>query len=49
MFSASEVQNDDKKNPWDNGGVRERDHSMGVRREVLRGVHQIQLGVWGAL
>ena len=20
---------------------------MGVRREVLRGVHQIQLGVWG--
>ena len=23
--------------------------SMGVRREVLRGVHQIQLGVWGAL
>ena len=22
---------------------------MGVRREVLRGVHQIQLGVWGAL
>ena len=24
-------------------------HFMGVRREVLRGVHKIQLGVWGAL
>ena len=22
---------------------------MGVRREVLRGVHQIQLGVWGKI
>ena len=28
MFSASEVQNDDKKKAWDNGGVRERDHSV---------------------
>ena len=27
-FSASEVQNDDKKKAWDNGGVRERDHSV---------------------
>ena len=28
VFSASEVQNDDKKKAWDNGGVRERDHAV---------------------
>ena len=28
VFSASEVQNHHKKKAWDNGGVRERDHSV---------------------
>ena len=35
-FSASEVQNDHKNKAWDNGGVRERDHSVYMWKLCLR-------------